>query len=184
MKKKFIFSREIGHRRKTTTNKNPFVLNDHDVAVKYEAKGRKCSVGKWRPWLFSGVAKLTQPGPKSFKWDLPTKHPERTVITEWVEEGPSLWKTELSWFGFRCVFYPPSIPSSSLWAKLLFPKRNPFHMTQACVPHLFGHRDDHMAGALPDFSMRSDVWKVWKSLSLYLWDRELKGSMAFCLTWS
>lgn len=44
--KKFIFSREIGHRRKTTTNKNPFVLNEHDVAAKHEAKGRKCSVGK------------------------------------------------------------------------------------------------------------------------------------------
>lgn len=67
MKKKFIFSREIGHRRKTTTNKNPFVLNEHDVAAMHEAKGRKCSVGKRRPWLFSGVAKVTQPGPKSFK---------------------------------------------------------------------------------------------------------------------
>lgn len=40
------FSREIGHRRKATTNKNPFVLSEHYVAAKGEAKGRECSVGK------------------------------------------------------------------------------------------------------------------------------------------
>lgn len=42
----FNFSREIGHRRKTTTNKNPFVLNEHYIAAKNEAKGRECSFRK------------------------------------------------------------------------------------------------------------------------------------------
>lgn len=65
-KKNFSFSREIGHQRKTT-NKNPFVRNEHYVAAQHEAKGRECSVGKRKPWLFSGVANLSQPGPKSRK---------------------------------------------------------------------------------------------------------------------
>lgn len=41
----FNFSKEIGHRRKTT-NKNPFVLTEHHIAARHEAKGRECSVGR------------------------------------------------------------------------------------------------------------------------------------------
>lgn len=41
----FNFSKEIGHRRKTT-HKNPFVLTEHYVAARHEAKGWEGSAGK------------------------------------------------------------------------------------------------------------------------------------------
>lgn len=39
------FSKEIGHRRKTT-NENPFVLTEHYVAARHEAQGWERSAGK------------------------------------------------------------------------------------------------------------------------------------------
>lgn len=184
-KKIFNFSKEIGHRRKTT-NKNPFVLTEHYVATRHEAKGRECSVGKWRPWLFSGAANLSQPRPKSHKQGLSTRRLERTAMTE--RDGVlGLWKRELSWSRGRCVVFPTQHPSSFLLPEFLFPKRNPFHIPQswtAQVPNFFGHSDGHVTGAVPEFSVRSDVWTLGKGFSPYLWDHKLKGSMTWNYQWS
>lgn len=41
----FNFSKETGHRRKTT-NENPFIPTEHYVAARHEAKGWEHSAGK------------------------------------------------------------------------------------------------------------------------------------------
>lgn len=104
-----FLKRNRAQKTKTTTNKNPFVPNEHCVAMRHGAKGRGCSGGKWRPWLFSKEANLSQPGSKSREQDLPTGHPERTVMTAGTEEVLGLWERELFWFSCRsAVFNHPA----------------------------------------------------------------------------
>lgn len=67
-----------------------------------------------------------------------------------------------------CCVSPPCLPSFSLLTELFFPKRNPLHMAQAWpaqAPHSFGHSDGHMIRAVPEFSTRTDMWQLGKSVA-------------------
>ena len=188
----FNFSKEIGHRRKTT-HKNPFVLTEHYVAARHEAKGWEGSAGKWRQWLFSRVDNLSQSSPRSRKRGLSTGvQREEQRLMKWVlgygnNAGRRGFLVQSRCVVFHSASLPPFATLTPLRKEETIP--HPSVLASPLAPFLWpqwGACDRSSARVL------SEIWcveagKEFLSLPVRSWDKrpyDLELPVVILSTWS